>query len=117
MNRGVRLATVAVRTVSLAQTFFEFHEFEGVDFLLQPERAVLEYKLSAWYTARQTCWGSVFFVEGILSTDLLLQQKSFPLILLTEVTGLVLSYKTTMSHSMFFLDIEMGDWQGVLMSL
>ena len=103
MNRGVRLATVAVRTVSLAQTFFEFHEFESVDFLLQPER---EYKLSAWYTARQTCWGNVFFVGGILSTDLLLQQKSFPLILLTEVTGLVLSYKTTMSHSMFFLDLH-----------
>ena len=60
MNRGVRLATVAVRIVSLAQTFFEFH---GVDFLLQPERAVLEYKLSAWYTAR---WGNVFFVGDIL---------------------------------------------------
>ena len=66
MNRGVRLATVAVRIVSLAQTLFEFHEFEGVDFLLQPERAVLEYKLSAWYTAHQTCWGNVFFVGGIL---------------------------------------------------
>ena len=69
----------------LYRHFFEFHEFEGVDFLLQPERAVyvLEYKLSGW--------GNVFFVGGILSTDL--------------------------RHSMFFLDIEMGDWQGVPMSL
>ena len=92
MNRGVRLATVAVRIVSLAQTFFEFHEFEGVDFLLQPERAVLEYKLGTLLAKH--AWEMCSLSE-VSSTDLLLQQKSFPLILLTEVTGLVLSYQTT----------------------
>ena len=61
--------------------------------------------------------GEMCTLSEVSSTDLLLQQKSFPLILLTEVTGLILSYQTTMSHSMFFLDIEMGDWQGVPMSL
>ena len=105
VNGGVRLATLAVLTVSLAQTLFEFHEFEAVDFLLQPERAVLEYKLSAWYTARRTCWGNVVFVRSILSTNLLVQQKSFPLILLTEMTGLVLSYKTMHNESFDVLEV------------